>query len=179
MFNPYTGKSFENLVFIGPIYYQRLRHLVDDKMYSRSRGVVVALTRQPTHGRRRSGGLRFGEMERDCVISHGMSELLKERLFTVSDRFRIHVCSQCGLMAVVNPTLGRIFCKTCQNAVKYVLYRTFLSFKLRSHTLLSFLYRSSRPCTSFQGFISSSKRTNYDLITHIKLTIFFFFLCIS
>jgi DNA-directed RNA polymerase beta subunit len=60
MFNPFTGEPFENLVFIGPIYYQRLRHLVDDKMYSRSRGVVVALTRQPTHGRRRSGGLRFG-----------------------------------------------------------------------------------------------------------------------
>ncbi len=100
MFNPYTGKAFENLVFIGPIYYQRLRHMVDDKMYARSRGVVVALTRQPTHGRRKSGGLRFGEMERDCIISHGMSEMLKERLFSVSDRFRIHVCNLCGLMAI-------------------------------------------------------------------------------
>lgn len=120
MFNPYTGKSFENLVFIGPIYYQRLRHLVDDKMYSRSRGVVVALTRQPTHGRRRSGGLRFGEMERDCVISHGMSGILRERLFTVSDRFRIHVCGLCGLLAMAQPTLGKYFCHSCRK-VKQLL----------------------------------------------------------
>jgi len=62
MLNPYSGKSFENLIFIGPIYYQRLRHMVDDKMYARSRGLIVALTRQPTHGRGRCGGLRFGEM---------------------------------------------------------------------------------------------------------------------
>lgn len=114
MFNPYTGNSFDNLVFIGPIYYQRLRHLVDDKMYSRSRGVVVALTRQPTHGRRRSGGLRFGEMERDCVLSHGMSGILRERLFSVSDRFRIHVCGLCGLLAMAQSTLGKYFCHSCR-----------------------------------------------------------------
>lgn len=77
MFNPYSGKKLENLIFIGPIYYQRLRHLVDDKMYARPRGPVVAITRQPTHGRSRAGGLRFGEMERDCIISHGISNFLK------------------------------------------------------------------------------------------------------
>jgi DNA-directed RNA polymerase beta subunit len=115
MFNPYTGKAFDNLVFIGPIYYQRLRHMVDDKMYARSRGVVVALTRQPTHGRRKSGGLRFGEMERDCIISHGMSEMLKERLFSVSDRFRIHVCNLCGLMAIARSAEGKYFCHGCRN----------------------------------------------------------------
>lgn len=60
MFNPFSGNAFENLVFIGPIYYQRLRHMVDDKVYARSRGPVVAITRQPTHGRSRGGGLRFG-----------------------------------------------------------------------------------------------------------------------
>ncbi len=60
MFNPHSGNRLENLIFIGPIYYQRLRHLVDDKMYARQRGPVVALTRQPTHGRSRAGGLRFG-----------------------------------------------------------------------------------------------------------------------
>lgn len=77
MFNPYSGKRLTNLIAIGPIFYQRLRHLVDDKMYARPRGTVVALTRQPTHGRSRGGGLRFGEMERDCILSHGISKFLQ------------------------------------------------------------------------------------------------------
>ena len=77
MFNPYSGHQLESQIFIGPIYYQRLRHMVDDKMYARSRGPIVALTRQPTHGRSRAGGLRFGEMERDCIISHGISSFLR------------------------------------------------------------------------------------------------------
>ena len=99
---------------MGPIYYQRLRHLVDDKMYARSRGPVVALTRQPTHGRSRAGGLRFGEMERDCIISHGISEFLRERLFIVSDKFRIHVCSRCGMMAVANIAKNIYECTMCK-----------------------------------------------------------------
>jgi DNA-directed RNA polymerase II subunit RPB2 len=102
MFNPHSGNQLESQIFIGPIYYQRLRHMVDDKMYARSRGPIVALTRQPTHGRSRAGGLRFGEMERDCIISHGISSFLRERTFVVSDFFRVHVCSLCGLMAVAN-----------------------------------------------------------------------------
>ena len=113
MFNPYSGKKLENLIFIGPIYYQRLRHLVDDKMYARQRGPVVAITRQPTHGRSRAGGLRFGEMERDCIISHGVSDFLRERLFLVSDRYRIHVCSNCGFMAVANITKNDYKCTRC------------------------------------------------------------------
>ena len=113
MFNPYSGKRLSNLLFIGPIFYQRLRHLVDDKMYARARGTVVALTRQPTHGRSRGGGLRFGEMERDCILSHGISKFLQERLFKVSDLFRIHVCSRCGLMAEVNLELNSVMCRYC------------------------------------------------------------------
>ena len=113
MFNPYSGKRLSNLLFIGPIFYQRLRHLVDDKMYARARGTVVALTRQPTHGRSRGGGLRFGEMERDCILSHGISKFLQERLFKVSDLFRIHVCSKCGLMAEVNLELNSVMCRYC------------------------------------------------------------------
>lgn len=103
--------------------------MVDDKMYARSRGVVVALTRQPTHGRRKSGGLRFGEMERDCIISHGMSEMLKERLFSVSDRFRIHVCNLCGLMAIARSSEGKYFCHGCRN-VFYGVFRVRRSCKL-------------------------------------------------
>jgi len=118
MFNPYSGKRLENLIFIGPIYYQRLRHLVDDKMYARQRGPVVAITRQPTHGRSRAGGLRFGEMERDCIISHGISNFLRERLFLVSDQFRIHVCSKCGLMAVANLTKNVYNCTYCRKTTK-------------------------------------------------------------
>jgi DNA-directed RNA polymerase II subunit RPB2 len=77
MVNPYNGRVFTESIFIGPIYYQRLRHLVEDKMYCRTRGAVSALTRQPMKGRTKDGGLRFGEMERDCILSHGLTEVLK------------------------------------------------------------------------------------------------------
>ncbi len=120
MFNPYSGKRLQNLIFIGPIYYQRLRHLVDDKMYARPRGPVVAITRQPTHGRSRAGGLRFGEMERDCIISHGISNFLRERLFLVSDLFRIYVCSGCGLMAVGNTQKNKYECTLCKKVASFL-----------------------------------------------------------
>ena len=141
MLNPYTGKSFENLVYIGPIYYQRLRHLVDDKAYSRARGVVVALTRQPTHGRRRSGGLRFGEMERDCVLSHGMTNMLIERLFTVSDKFRVHACGICGLLTKTTNDKSKFQCNVCKK-VNLLIFRRVLWFKPRFLTQQSSFYKS-------------------------------------
>ena len=113
MYNPYTGLKLEIPIFIGPTYYQRLRHLVDDKMYARARGPVTGITRQPTHGRSRKGGLRFGEMERDCIISHGTAKFLKERTYDVSDAFRVHACS-CGMLAIANLEKQEYQCLVCQ-----------------------------------------------------------------
>ena len=114
MVNPYTGHVIDNPIYLGAVYYQRLRHMVEDKAYCRARGPVVALTRQPTHGRVRGGGLRFGEMERDCIISHGASELLNERLFKVSDYFKVDLCLHCGFFAVFDKSKECYACNFCK-----------------------------------------------------------------
>lgn len=108
MFNPYTGEEINAKIFIGPTYYQRLKHMVSDKMHSRARGHVTMLTRQPVEGRSRDGGLRFGEMERDAIIVHGTSRFLKERLFDMSDPYNVVVCTKCGMISATQTD-----CKGC------------------------------------------------------------------
>ncbi|KAF3451172.1 hypothetical protein FNV43_RR07264 [Rhamnella rubrinervis] len=120
MYNGHTGRRLTAMIFLGPTYYQRLKHMVDDKIHSRGRGPVQILTRQPAEGRSRDGGLRFGEMERDCMIAHGAAHFLKERLFDQSDAYRVHVCEKCGLIAIANLKKNSFECRGCKNKTDIV-----------------------------------------------------------
>jgi DNA-directed RNA polymerase II subunit RPB2 len=113
MYNGQTGEMMEAEIFMGPTFYQRLKHMVSDKKHSRARGPIVSLTRQPCEGRSRDGGLRVGEMERDCMLSHGTAMFTKERLMDVSDPFKTGFCKNCGVLAVVNKEAALYDCGTC------------------------------------------------------------------
>ena len=119
MYNGHNGRQLETSIFIGPCFYQRLRHCSADKLHSRASGPLVMLTRQPAEGRAREGGLRFGEMERDCVAAHGITEFTKERFVECSDGFYCYSCKTCGLLSISNPKEGIWRCNSCDNTTEF------------------------------------------------------------
>jgi len=144
LYNGLTGEQMETNIFIGPVFYQRLKHMVNDKQHSRSIGPMVNLTRQPAEGRSRDGGFRIGEMERDVMISHGISRFCRERLYDASDKYSVHVCKKCGMIAAYNDGSKKAFlkddftvhhCKTCDNSTDFAKVEVPYSYKLMSQEL--------------------------------------------
>jgi len=146
MYNGLTGEQMDTNIFIGPCFYQRLKHMVADKQHSRSIGPMVNLTRQPAEGRSRDGGFRIGEMERDVMIAHGASRFCRERLYDVSDKYSVHVCKKCGMIAQYNDNERGEFnsdkydftihkCATCGNLSDFAYVEMPYAFKLLSQEL--------------------------------------------
>ena len=119
LYDGLNGEQIATKIFIGPAFYQRLKHMVNDKQHSRSIGPMVNLTRQPAEGRSRDGGLRYGEMEKDAIVAHGASKFNKGRLYDASDAFSVHICKKCGLIAAYNNEKHIHICKTCDNKTDF------------------------------------------------------------
>lgn len=130
-----TGKRIKTEIFMGPVYYQALRHHVKDKIQMRSRGAVNPTTHQPVGGRIRRGGLRFGEMERDSLISHGASALLRERLNDVSDAYRAVFCKTCGTIAITDVDNKIYRCRFCGPRAEFGIVVIPYAAKLLLHLL--------------------------------------------
>jgi len=119
MYDGMTGKQLEATVFIGPTYYMRLKHMVKDKINYRATGPLTKLTRQPVSGRANDGGLRIGEMERDAVISHGMSYFLKESMMDRADAYKLAICNKTGMVAIYNPSKDLLISPSADGPIQY------------------------------------------------------------
>jgi len=137
LYNGLTGEQIETSIFVGPAFYQRLKRMVNDKQQSRSIGPMVNLTRQPAEGRSRDGGLRYGEMERDCMCSHGASRFNKGRIYDASDAFQVYVCKGCGMIAAYNDEQHIHHCRTCDNRTDFDRVELPYSCKLMFQELLT------------------------------------------
>ncbi len=127
-FNGITGEKFEASIFVGNMYYLKLKHMVANKIHSRARGPIQLLTRQPTEGRAKEGGLRLGEMEKDTFVAHGTSLLLKERFD--SDKTIVPVCESCGIVAVHDTYKDKKYCPICGDNVEISDIELSYAFKL-------------------------------------------------
>ena len=128
MYNGITGEEFKVQIYIGNMYYLRLKYMAANKLHARASGRIQLLTRQPVEGRSKGGGLRLGEMEKDCFVAHGASLLLKERFD--SDKTIIHVCEECGMLAVYDGFRNRKFCPRCGSNVEITAIELSYAFKL-------------------------------------------------
>jgi DNA-directed RNA polymerase II subunit RPB2 len=137
MYNGKTGELMNSTIFMGVVYYYRLKHMVDDKIHSRDHGPMQILTKQPSEGRARDGGLRFGEMERDCMLAHGTVQFLKERMFDNSDKYLFYVCKQCGAIANVNRRKFIYRCPYCTNCNRFAQVQVPYASKLFIQELMS------------------------------------------